>query len=234
MDAWIEFARGPLTAFSLAVLLLGTLRLVGLLVAEIVRAYRKAGDQVVPWSWMFRRSLGWIVPVNAMRGTRIPFTVASVVFHLGVFAVPLFLAGHVAIVRKEFGVGWPSLLPGVADVLTLSACAALAALLVLRFSDRASRSMSTFQDWFLPALCLAAFLSGYLVAHPEASSLPFGPLYLGHLLSSCLILVLLPFSKLAHAALFPFTRITWELGWHFVPGAGERVRIALGKEGEPV
>jgi nitrate reductase gamma subunit len=234
MDAWIAFARGPLPAFSLVVLLLGSLRLVVLLAVEIVRAYKKAGDQAIPWSWMFRRSLGWIVPVNALRGTRVAFTLASVVFHLGVFSVPLFLAGHVAIVRKEFGVGWPTLLPGLADALTLAACAALAALLALRFSDRGSRFMSTFQDWFLPALCLVAFLSGYLVAHPEASSLPFGPLYLGHLLSSCMILILLPFTKLAHAPLFPFTRITWELGWHFVPGAGEKVRIALGKEGEPV
>lgn len=234
MDAWIAFARGPLPAFSLAVFLLGVLRLVALLAAEIVRAYRKAGDQTIPWSWMFRRSLGWIIPVNALRGTRIPFTVASVIFHLGVFLVPLLLAGHVALFRKSLGVGWPTLLPGVADALTLAACIALAALLVLRFSDRGSRFISTFQDWFLPALCLAAFLSGYLVAHPEASPLPFSALYLGHLLSSCLILILLPFSKLAHAALFPFTRITWELGWHFVPGAGEKVRIALGKEGEPV
>jgi hypothetical protein len=55
-----------------------------------------------------------------------------------------------------------------------------------------------------------------------------------HVLSAELLLILIPFTKLAHAALFPFTRASWEMGWHFVPGAGERVRIALGKEGEPV
>jgi hypothetical protein len=58
--------------------------------------------------------------------------------------------------------------------------------------------------------------------------------YLVHLLSAELLLVLIPFTKLAHVALFPLTRLSWELGWHLVPGAGERVRISLGKEDEPV
>jgi hypothetical protein len=72
------------------------------------------------------------------------------------------------------------------------------------------------------------------VAHPATNPLPFPATSLVHLLSAELLLVLLPFTKLAHALLFPFTQVSWELGWHFVPGAGERVRAALGKEGEPV
>jgi hypothetical protein len=53
-------------------------------------------------------------------------------------------------------------------------------------------------------------------------------------LSAELILLLIPFSKLCHALLFSSTRIVWELGWHFVPGGGEKVRTALGRGGEPV
>jgi hypothetical protein len=72
------------------------------------------------------------------------------------------------------------------------------------------------------------------VAHPAINPLPFPLMYLIHLVSAGLLLILIPFTKLAHIGLFPFSRLSWELGWHFVPGAGERVRIALGKEGEPV
>jgi len=234
MDAWISFARGPLLIFTFAVCLLGVLRLLALLAAEFIRAFRAAGNRAIPWKWILRQSLGWLVPVKALRLARIPFTVASVLFHVAVFGVPMFFAGHVALVRRAFGISWPSLPGGPADFLTLTACVALATLLLLRFFDRSAKGMSTFQDWLLPVLCLLAFSSGYFAAHPEGSPLPFSAAYLAHLLSSELLLMLFPFTKLAHAVLFPFTRFAWELGWHFVPGAGERVRIALGKEGQPV
>jgi nitrate reductase gamma subunit len=151
-----------------------------------------------------------------------------------VLAVPLFLAGHVELIRRGLGFGWPAMNQGVADVLTVVAIVALSALLVLRLADRASRALSRMGDILLLLLVLLVFLTGYMVAHPLSNPAPFVPTYLLHLLSAQLLLVLLPFTKLAHAALFPLTQLSWELGWHFVPGAGDRVRIALGKEGEPV
>jgi hypothetical protein len=59
-------------------------------------------------------------------------------------------------------------------------------------------------------------------------------MYLTHLLCGELLLILIPFTKMVHIALFPLTRFAWELGWHFAPGAGDRVRLALGKEGQGV
>lgn len=234
MESAVAFLRGPGLVLAFALLFLGILRQAGLTAAELVRAYRKAGDRRIPWSWLFRKSLGWIVPVNALRGTRIPYTVASATFHVGMLAVPLFLAGHIALVKKGWGLSWPAMPALVADALTLLALAALILLGLYRLLDRATRSLSGFQDYLLLVLCLSAFASGYLVAHPASSPLPFTLVWFLHLLSAELLLVLLPFTKLAHALLFPFTRITWELGWHFVPGAGDRVRLALGKEGEGV
>jgi nitrate reductase gamma subunit len=234
MESFVSLLRGPVLLLAFAVFLLGAARLLVLAVVELVRAYRKAGDQVVPWGFLFRRSLGWIFPVNALRGTRTFYTLASLVFHVGMLVVPLFLAGHVALVAKGLGLAWPALPPPAADVLTLAALAALFFLMLARLLDRASRTLSDFQDWALLALCVAAFLSGYAVAHPAGNPLPFTLTYALHLASAELLLILIPFSKLAHAALFPLTRITWEMGWHFVPRSGERVRIALGKEGEPV
>ncbi len=229
-----HFVRGPLLVFAFMVFFLGILRQVVVTVVELWRAYQKAGDQRVPVRFLFKRSLGWIVPVNALRGTRIFYTFASLLFHAGMLLVPLFLAGHVELIRKGIGLSWPTLPPGLSDGLTLAALLGLAGLAFLRLADRASRTLGTFQDWFLLALCFIAFLSGYWVAHPATNPLPFTVIYLVHLLGAELILVLAPFTKLAHAALFPLTRISWELGWHFVPGAGAKVRASLGKAGEPV
>ncbi len=234
MGSLLTFARGPLLYFSFAVFCLGLLRQVGLTIAELVLANRKAGDHVIPYKRLLRQSLGWIVPVNALRGTRIPYTAASVVFHVGVILVPVFLNGHVRLVEKGLGLLWPTLDPMAADLLTLTTLAALSMILLIRLVNRVARFLSGFQDWFLVVLCILPFLSGYCVAHPAVNPLPFTVMYLAHVLSAEALLILIPFTKLAHIGLFPFSRVSWELGWHFVPGAGERVRIVLGKEGEPV
>jgi nitrate reductase gamma subunit len=233
-ESVLTFARGPALYFAFAVFFLGMLRQVGLTVAELVRAYGRAGNQVIPYRLLFRQSLGWIIPVNGLRGARVFYTVASVAFHVGMLLVTLFLSGHVQLIEKGMGIAWPTLQPAVADVLTITTLAALAVLLLFRLGSRALRFLSTLQDWFLLVLCVVPILSGYYVSHPAGNPLPFWLTYLIHLLSAELLVILIPFTKLAHVVLFPFTRISWELGWHFVPGAGEKVRIALGKRDEPV
>ena len=234
MESMLQFARGPLLVFSFCVFFLGVIRQIVLSVVEFVLAYRKAGDQAIPIRTLLWRSIGWIIPVKALRGKRIPYTLGSLLFHAGVIITPIFLSGHVELIRRGIGLSWPTLPPAFADFLTLLTLAALVFLLLLRWISTASRFLSGFQDWFLLVLCIVLFLSGYLVARPASSPFPFPLTYLIHLLSAEMLLLLIPFTKLAHAVLFPFTQISWELGWHFVPQSGERVRAALGKEGEPV
>ena len=47
-----------------------------------------------------------------------------------------------------------------------------------------------------------------------------------HLLSAELLLLITPFTKLAHIVLFPFDRLS-EVHWQLRPGAGDRVAAAL-------
>ena len=164
----MTLARGPFLYLAFSVLAVGALRQWALAIGELARAHRMAGDQKVPWRWMFKKSLGWIVPVNALRGTRIPFTIASAVFHVGMLLVPLFLAGHVALIEKGIGIGWPTLPAAAADALTLAALAGLGVLLLYRLFERAARFLSGPQDYLLLVLCITAFLTGYFVAHPDA------------------------------------------------------------------
>jgi nitrate reductase gamma subunit len=234
MESMLQIARGPLLVIAFCVFFLGLLRQITLSVVEMVFSYRRAGDQAIPITVLLRRSLGWIIPVRALRGTRILYTVGSLLFHIGMLITPLFLAGHVELIRRGIGFSWPALSPRFADLLTLLTLTALLFLLVFRLASTASRFLTGFQDWFLLVLCIFPFITGFLVAHPSSNPFPFTLAYLIHLLSAELLLLLVPFTKLAHVVLFPFTQISWELGWHFVPGSGERVRIALGKEGEPV
>ncbi len=59
-------------------------------------------------------------------------------------------------------------------------------------------------------------------------------MYLTHMLSGEALLLAVPFSKLQHIVLFWTTQASTELGWRFTPGAGERVRVSLGKQGQGI
>ena len=55
-----------------------------------------------------------------------------------------------------------------------------------------------------------------------------------HVLSAELIFVLIPFSKVAHCVLIPFSQLVSDLGWRFPATAGRDVAKALGKESVPL
>jgi hypothetical protein len=235
LDSWIEIARGPLLKLALLVMAAGLLRAVILQAYECIRGYNRAGDPVVLWPTVIRRNLAWLLPWRYLGpDARRSYNLTSFVFHVGIILVPVFLAGHVAIWEMELGVRWITLPPLAADVLTVLVVVAVAGLLLGRFLNTGSREISKIQDWLLPVLCAIPFLTGFFVAHPRFSPLDPQLFYLFHLLSAELLLILVPFTKLVHIVLFWSNQTSTELGWRFTPGAGERVRAMLGKEGQGV
>ena len=233
LDALIALARGPLLAFSLLLMAAGLLRALLRQLWEIGWAWRRAGDIYVPWKVVLRRNLAWLLPWRYLRSEeRFAYNFTSFLFHLGIIVVPVFLAGHIALWKRAFGISWIALPATAADVLTGLTVAALVGLLIGRGASRASRSMSTLQDWLLPVLCLLPMASGWLLAHPAWFPWDTRLSWLLHLLSAEVLLVLVPFSKLVHIVLFWVSQGATELGWRFPPGFGHRVRASLGKEGQ--
>jgi nitrate reductase gamma subunit len=231
VESLIDVASGPWLRFALIVMALGLARVLLLQAAELALAWRRAGDQVVAWPLVLKRTLAWTTPVKPMRRRdRIVYNLASIVFHAGVLIVPLFFLGHVALWERSIGIAWPALPGAAADALSLAAAAALVLLIAARAAIPAPRRLSRTQDWVLPALCLLVFLTGLASAHPTWSPIAARTAYLVHLLSAELLLVLVPFSKLQHVILFWTSQASTELGWRFSAGAGERVRLRLGRQ----
>ena len=233
MDVWLEWARGPLFWTALAFMLLGLLRQLGLTVWEMNRVHRRAGDKVIPGQRVVRETLRWLVPVGSL-GNRWPYSLTTLVFHVSVILVPLFLAGHIALWRQALGLSWPALPNEVATALTVAAVVTALAAVVQRATSRDSRPLSRFQDYALPILIAVVFASGFLVMHPAWNPLVLEPVLLVHALTADLLLFLVPLTKLSHMILLPFTQLISELAWHFPPDAGSRVAVALGKENEPI
>jgi nitrate reductase gamma subunit len=79
-------------------------------------------------------------------------------------------------------------------------------------------------------MILLPFLSGFMAAHPNWNPLPWKTQMLIHFLSADVLLLAIPFTKLAHIVLYPFDRIS-AVHWQLRPGAGDKVAEALfGKE----
>ncbi len=235
LEYWIALARGPLLRLALLAMALGLLRLVLIQLWEISWAFHRAGDQVVPWGVAIRRNLEWLLPWRYLqRRERRVYNFISFIFHVGVIAVPVCLAGHVSIWRQELGLSWWTLPEALADWLSILTIAAALGLLIGRASHVSSRRLSRLHDWLLPILCVIPFITGLWVAHPSYSPFPVQGVYLVHLLSAEFLLVLVPFSKLRHMVLFWVSQTSTELGWRFPSGSGERVRLSLGKESEGV
>ncbi len=232
MEAWLEWARGPAFRFALAFMLLGLARLLAHQVAGLVDLYRRAGNKQVPWARVARDTARWLLPFAHRNRPPLLLTALSLVFHTAVIIAPVFLAAHVALWERGLGLSWPVLGGRLADWLTLLGLVSAAALLAWRVSSRDTRRLSRGQDLALLVMVAVVFASGYLGAHPARNPFVYDATMLVHVLGGDLLLLLVPFSKLAHAVLFPLTQLVSELGWHLAAGSGSAVASALGKEEE--
>ena len=233
MNVWLDWAKGPLFWTALAFMLLGLARHLGLTVWEGTRAYQKAGDKDIPFAKVLAATLKWLIPVGRI-GNRWLFSLTTVLFHVGVILVPLFLAGHIALWRDGIGFSWPAIPNEMATLLTWAVIASAFAVVIQRVAAKDSRTLSRFQDYALPLFIAIPFLSGFLVMHPAWNPFSRDSTLLVHVLSADLLIFMVPLTKLSHMILLPFTQLVSELAWHFPPDAGRRVAVTLGKENEPI
>lgn len=230
VEQWLEWARGPVFVAAFGVMVLGLGRQLVHTLLGLFKAYRRANDKSVSWVGLARRTASWLVPFKQIGAeTRPVYSVISFVFHVGLIVTPLFLAAHIVLIKRGFGIGWPAIPNIVADVLTILTVVAGLALIAGRIGSRQSRAISRFQDYFLPALLLVPFVTGFLAMHPAINPVNYNLTMLVHVMSANLIFVLMPFTKLVHAVLYPLTQAVSEMGWHFPVDSGRKVGLALGR-----
>ena len=233
MEAWLEWARGPAFWFALAFFALGLIRHVGLTWWEIIRAVARAGDQSIPYKNLAVATARWLFPVGKIKKRAI-YSVTTVAFHVSIIVVPIFLAGHIALIYRGVGLSWPAIPGHLADLLTLIAIVTAIALVIERVAARDSRQISHFSDYLIPVLVMAPFATGLMLARPALNPLSMEAMFFAHVMSANLLLVLIPITKLSHCALMPTAQIVTEVAWHFTPDAGSKLAVALGKEKEPI
>lgn len=234
MPTWLIVAEGPIFRFALAILALGLLRLAALTAAEMIAAVRRAGDRRLPYRQLARQTISWLVPVARLGRSRGGYSIASFAFHLGILLVGFFLGNHLDVLEANMGLSWPAIPKPILDGLTLAAILAGGFLLLYRLYVASSRHLSRAADYLLLLLILGIFVSGYLAGRPW-NPIPYDGLMLLHTLSGITLMVLAPFTKIAHCVLYPLIRLGTEVAWHFTPqGGSEVVRALHGEQGRRI
>ena len=234
MESWLEFARGPLFRLSFAILILGLLRILFLDIWGAYKAYRKAGDKSMPWKLIFSRSMEWLFPVKRVEHNRPVYSIFSILFHIGLILVPVFLFAHVKLWKRSVGISWMTLPYNLAYWLTVSTIVFAIALIIGRIFNKSSSFISRKQDYLWPVLLLIPFITGFVCANLNVDPKSYQFFMLMHVLSGDLIFVLIPFTKIAHCVLMPLSQVVCTLAWKFPPNTDEDICTTLNKKGAPV
>jgi nitrate reductase gamma subunit len=115
----------------------------------------------------------------------------------------------------------------LADILTITTIAGIIVLFIFRIINKSTRVLSSGSDYILLICVAIPFVTGFMAVHPSFNPVSYNTIMLLHVLSSELVFILLPHSKLVHSVLFPFDRISSDIFWQLPAGAGEKVAKEL-------
>ncbi len=226
MPTWLILAKGPAFFFTLAVFVLGLLRLIVLTIWDIAAAIRRAGDRRVPYVQIARQTLSWLVPFKHLHRARALYSFASFGLHVSLLFAVLFLRNHLGILQDNIGFSWFTISKQILDFLTVIGIAGALILLLSRMYVIGSRHLSKVSDYLLLILLLNIFVSGF-IAGRAWNPIPYDGLMLFHTLNGMALLLVTPFTKIAHCALFPLVRLGSEVAWRLMPQGGSKVIESL-------
>ena len=216
----LEFARGPALAFSVAVFVLGLAwRIYGIFRRPVRIDYSQPRRTDIA-AGAIRAIFAKMLPPKGVKVRGVQMANAYA-YHIALALVAFSFAPHIGFIKRHLGVSWPALPDPVMYLATGVAIVCLLIALMDRLANPVLKLLSNFDDYFSWVVTMLPLVTGmvlierpYYPAPVVAPELPTMPVLLAiHLLSFELLLVWLPFGKLAHAVLFAFSR--WRTGADF-------------------
>jgi len=189
-DAFVE---GPLLWTAFIIFLVGVLIRITVFAGTVLKAGRqKDGAASGPFMVILRS----LIPFHMGLLSKPVYSLLRYVFHICLFAVPIWLTGHVALwSESRFGWEWISLPDPWADGMTLIVLGLAGYFILRRVLSVAVRHHSSASDFVLLVLTTAPFLSGYFLMHGTLDHLAFPGNHIRtiHVLSGEVMLVIAAF-----------------------------------------
>jgi nitrate reductase gamma subunit len=210
----LEFARGPALAAALAIMFAGSAwRLFGIFRLARMPDYSEPRSTAL-WAGRLHGIASRMWPHPEFRGSTTLATTNGYVYHIGLAIIVFSYLPHIRFIERLTGVHWPPLPEPVFYVAAGFTIVSLFVALLYRLTDPVLKLLSNFDDYFSWFVVMFAVLTGMLaIEHPFRPGAPFPPpgqptLVAIHLLAVELLLIWLPFGKLAHAFLVFVSRGT--------------------------
>lgn len=145
-------------------------------------------------------------------------TVVTLVFHVFLILVPIFLLGHNILLDQSWGLSLWSLPEPITDILTLVLLICVAFFLGRRLFLSRVRAITSVYDYPILFIVAAPFLTGYFAYHQWFN---YDTMMTLHILAGEVMLITIPFTKLGHMLFFFLYRFL--IGNEYSFARGERV-----------
>jgi nitrate reductase gamma subunit len=198
-----NLVRGPFVWIAFLVF-------IGMSAYKVRRLYLMAKKEkvVLPsikWEAASRSILHWIIPFGSRNWImRWPITITTFVFHIGLVFTPIFLLSHNILWHESWGITWWTLPENVADIMTLLVIVTSVIFFMRRIFAPEVKFVTSADDFLILAISFFPFLTGFLAYHEWL--LPYKPMVILHILFGGLMLIAIPFTRLAHMFYFFMTR----------------------------
>nr|WP_321398332.1 nitrate reductase [uncultured Desulfobacter sp.] len=203
MNAFIDFIMGPMVWISFVVFIGG----LGVRAVGFIREIKQKEPYIFSYMTVFHslRSIGaWLIPFFPVSTRQKPFFYGiSYLFHLLLFAVPIFLSGHIVLVQEAFNISWPVFNDHIADTLNVLVIASLVFFWGRRMVVPDVKFLTSPTDFVLISVVLLPFLTGFFAYHQFFA---YRWVMIVHILCGELMLIMIPFSRFSHMMFAPFTR----------------------------
>ncbi|MGK2925858.1 MAG: hypothetical protein ACSLE2_09565 [Lysobacterales bacterium] len=202
----LEFARGPVLSFAIAVFIAGVaFRVFSLLLMWRTQDSSAGRSRQRPVALAAVREIVRRMWPESVYKQRMLFTLINgYVFHVGLAIIVFLLLPHILFFEDLLGLSWPHLPNNVVYAVSVVTAVSLVAALVMRIANPVQRIISTFDDYFSWLVTFLPVLSG--LAATSHLGARYETLLALHILSVALLLVWLPFGKLMHWLLVFVTR----------------------------
>jgi nitrate reductase gamma subunit len=198
-----NLVRGPLVWIAFLVF-------IGMSIYKVRRLYLMAKSEkvvlpAIKGKAAARSILHWIIPFGSRNWRmRWPITITTFVFHICLVFTPIFLLSHSILWHESWGISWWSLPESVADIMTLLVIISCIVFFLRRIFASEVRFVTTGDDLLILAISFLPFLTGFLAYHQWL--LPHKTMVILHMLFGQIMLIAIPFTRLAHMFYFFMTR----------------------------
>ncbi|MGD9210772.1 MAG: nitrate reductase [Desulfobacteraceae bacterium] len=156
------------------------------------------------FKFSLRSIFHWILPFGTTNWRLNPIlTVVTFVFHFCLLITPFFLLSHMVLLDESLNLNWWTLPDTLADMMTVIVIAGCIYFGIRRKINATVRFVTDSSDYIILGLVAAPFITGFFAYHQWFH---YPAMLLLHILSAEILLIAIPFTRLAHMLLAFLTR----------------------------